>query len=348
MVRQFFKICLFGLLLSSVVTHAKVPALVSDTIRMGMESYARYVEKDLIKQADDPKQMERILHYLFLKDWLEHYRHALHNSERTEREIKQLEETLVLPAPDSKDGKLIAQSIYLRELLPAAVQVRMDEIEARKRDPYLYVDEFSLERTMRKLGELLRELRNIEESHSYSQIYREQELERLSREIAAQYEEVILNIAQLEPTTLETTLVGIAASLVEATIMLATAAFVAGNFKGLEVGATAIAGFFVKAIHAFHRSDTRFLLPFWGVVDRTQRWTQAVRSLGFFPSQWFARQRAAMSAPLTNADFSIAESRHRDQCGEKLVDMAYEKAQRVPFFSPGTRLKQLHLPAGLR
>lgn len=348
MVRQFIKICGVGLVLSSVVTHAKVPALVSDTIRMGMESYARYVEKDLVQQADDPRQMERILHYLFLKDWLDHYRHVLQNSERTEREIRQLEETLVLPAPDSKDAKLIAQSIYLRQLLPDAVQARMDEIESRKRDPYLYVDEFSLERTMRKLAGLLRELRNIEESRSYSPIYRERELERLSREIAAQYEEVILNISQLEPTTLETTLVGIAASLAEATIMLATAAFVAGNFKGLEVGATAVVGFFSKALHAFYRSDTRFLLPFWGVVDRTQRWTQAVRSLGLFPSQWFARQRAALSAPLTNSDFSRAESRHRHECGEKLVDMAYEKAQRVPFFSPGIQLKQLHLPKGLR
>jgi hypothetical protein len=349
MVRQFLKIGLIALVLASVGAQAQVPALVSDTIRMGMESYARYVEKDLVKQADNPKQMERVLHYLFLKDWLQHYRHVLHNPERTEQELKQLEETLVLPAPDSKDGKLIAQSIYLRQLLPDAVAARMKDIESRPRDPYGIVDEYNLERTMRKLGELIRELRTVEDSHWFSDAYRERERERLSKEISAQYEEVMLNITQLEPNALETTLLAVAASLVEAAIMVATVAFVAGNFKGPEVlGITTLTGYCIKALHALYRSDVRFLLPFWGVVDRTQRWTQAVRNLGFFPSQWFARRRAAISAPLLEADFSKAESRHFNECGALLADMAFEKAQRVPFFDSGTRLKQLHLPAGLR
>jgi hypothetical protein len=349
MVRQFLKICLIGMALLPVGGQAKVPAMVSDTIRFGMESYALYVEKDLVEQADDPNQMERILHYLFLKDWLEHYRHDLQNPDRTQQELKQMEETLVLPAPDSKDGKLIAQSIYLRQLLPDAVAARTKEIESRARDPYAFVDEYSLERTMRKMGELIRQLRTLEEMHRYSQSYRDQELARLSKEISAQYEEVILNIAQLEPSALETTLVAVGASVVEAAIMLATVAFVAGNVKGPEVLAiTTLAGFCFKALHALYRSDGRFLIPFWGVVDRTQRWTQAVRNFGFFPSQWFARRRAAMSAPLTESDFSVAHSLHRNECGEKLVDMAFEKAERVPFFDSHTRLKQLQLPARLR
>lgn len=55
-----------------------------------------------------------------------------------------------------------------------------------------------------------------------------------------------------------------------------------------------------------------------------------------------------MSAPLTESDFSVAHSLHRNECGEKLVDMAFEKAERVPFFDSHTRLKQLQLPARLR
>lgn len=349
MVRQTRKIIVFLLLLSSVTTYAKLPVMVTDAIRWGMESYAQYVEKGLVKQADEPKKVEQVLHYLFLKNWLNHYRNALNNPERTERELKNLEETIELPEPGSNDARLIAQSIYLRQMLPDAVAARTLEIESRKRDPYAVSDEYSLERSMRVMTELLRDLRRLEEGYAYSQSYREGELERLSKLISAQYEEIILNVAQLEPSILEVTVVGVAASIAEAAIMVATLAFVGNQFKGPEVfAATTIAGMLVKVFHAVCRADARFLIPFWGVVDRTHTWTQSVRSLGLFPSQWFARRNAAISAPLSSEDSSTAQSRHRNECGEQLVAMAYYKAQTVPFYKVGERLKHLNLPAGVR
>lgn len=322
--------------------------MVTDAIRFGMESYTQHMEKGLVKQADDPKNMEKILHYLFLKDWLERYRHVLNSPERVKEELKHLEETLALPAPGSKDAQLIAQSIYLRQLLPQAVAARTAEIESRNRDAYAPLDEYNLERSMSLMRELVRDLRRVEEGY-YSSQYREAELERLSKQISAQYEEIILNVAQLEPSALEVTFVSVAASITEAAIIVATLAFVGNQFKGPELfAATSILGMGFKVLHAFYRADARFLLPFWGVVDRTHAWTQAVRSLGFFPSQWFSRRRAADLAPLSSEDLAIAESHHRGECGKQLVAMAHYQAQNVPFYKTGARLKHLNLPAGIR
>lgn len=337
----------FSLSSASAADPARLQILASRT-RAAMNDYVTRLGNRLEERAENPRAMKEILHYLNLKHWRDQRPQArtdiLGLPLAFEAELASLENSLVLPLPQSRDGRLLSEYLYARELISQALELRLNAVRERfsaQGDP---ADLFTVEKRADRLRSLAEELQELRQADFHRDYVRNRHQE-VSALMALEYENFLLELTRLPPNQLEKTLAFTRASFVEIGLIAGGILIAGADPRDLSawLGLSA-AGLALKGARALQERDPRYLLPFWHAKEQGNNWLDTKRDAGVLGSQKVTQKTALNSAGIQSQQWSLIENRFQRSCTQTLKALTQKKVDTVPLYTDTHAIRSIELP----
>jgi hypothetical protein len=315
-----------------------VPTLLARTISNQMRDFVETRRQEILQLSANPENIQNIMQFLHMKHmhWKSENISAFNVSQNVQsfylNEAKKYEGKIVWPEPNSAEGQLLLEYLYIHDILPLAIESRLKQVDQRNKR---LLDRGELERSdlresATKLLKLVKEKQHVEQSWVNAE-ERNSRAAILADEITSEYERYLYTVSQQPPAEWEKALALIASAFTEIALTAGVVIIAGEDPRNILawMGLTTT-GFIAKAIEAGIAQDAKVMIPFVGPMARSQKWLKGVQSAGRLPSQRTAREDSDSYVGLNAGHWESIDKGYAVDCSShfrKIAQAFTQKAQ---------------------